>query len=461
MSDSVQQLIEFLKFSSVSTDPACKTTVVECANWLVNKLVSIGLTATLYPTPGHPVVVAKNFHKPGRRTVMIYGHYDVQPVDPLELWNAPPFEPRIVDGYIFARGSADNKGQHFAHVIGVEEAIREKGDVPVNLIFLIEGEEEVTSINLEKFMIGHREELHCDIIVVSDNGMIAPRTPTFTYGLRGIAGMEVKVVGPSTDLHSGIYGGAVMNPVTALARLIATLHDANGRVAVPGFYDGIPPLEKWEREAWAKLPFGDADIVKVTGAGELFGEAGYTSIERTWARPTAEVNGIGEGTRERGDACEMHHVVERHALRLQQRTRRACDVQHSVARLHCGTIVAHNLHTDMCREQPERFDGERNTADNARLPGGEHRARHRRRWNGGERGYVIERTVLLECRSHAIAQRVCLQRKTEHVHQRRVAAHSPGSTPGPGGVDGVAPPIATIRSMARRALSAISRGTVI
>ena len=291
----LDEYLAYLRFPSVSTDPTRKADVAACADWIVAKLRAIGLTTTLHPTAGHPIVIAKNEHRAGRRTVMIYGHYDVQPVDPVELWDSPPFEPRIANEYVFARGSADNKGQHFAHVLGVEETLREKGGLPVNLIFLIEGEEEIGSEHLEEFLHAHRGELQCDLIAISDTGMVGLGIPTFTYGLRGIAAMEVKVIGPASDLHSGIYGGAVMNPVTALARLIATLHDGEGRVAVPGFYDGIPALEKWEREAWAKLPFGDADIMKVTGAKELFGEAGYTSIERTWARPTAEVNGIGGG----------------------------------------------------------------------------------------------------------------------------------------------------------------------
>jgi acetylornithine deacetylase/succinyl-diaminopimelate desuccinylase-like protein len=226
---------------------------------------------------------------------MIYGHYDVQPVDPLNEWTSPPFEPVVRDGVIFARGSTDNKGQILGHILGVGETIREKGDVPVNLIFLIEGEEEVGSKSLEPFLTTHREALRCDLIAISDTGMIARQTPTFTYGLRGIAAMEVRAHGPTTDLHSGIYGGAVMNPITALARLVATLHGPDGRIAVPGFYDDVRGLEKWEREAWAKLPYGDEQILSITGAPALFGEAGYTSTERTWARPTAEVNGIGGG----------------------------------------------------------------------------------------------------------------------------------------------------------------------
>ena len=291
----LDEYLAYLRFPSVSTDPVRKPDVAACADWIVAKLHAIGLTPTLHPTAGHPIVVARNEHRADRRTVMIYGHYDVQPVDPVELWESPPFEPRIANEYVFARGSADNKGQHLAHVLGVEETLAEKGDLPVNLVFLIEGEEEIGSEHLEEFLHAHREELRCDIIAISDTGMVGVGIPTFTYGLRGIAAMEVKVIGPSSDLHSGIYGGAVMNPVSALARLIATLHDADGRVAVPGFYDGIPALEKWEREAWAKLPYGDREILGVSGASQLFGEAGYTSIERTWARPTAEVNGIGGG----------------------------------------------------------------------------------------------------------------------------------------------------------------------
>ena len=293
--DHVEQLLAFLRFPSISTDPAHAPDVAACAGWLAGRLEAIGLNAVVHPTAGHPIVVARNAHVPGRRTVMIYGHYDVQPVDPLELWQTPPFEPRIENGVVFARGAADNKGQIFAHVMGIGETLRETGGLPVNLIVLIEGEEEIGSAHLEEFLTAHREELSCDVIAISDTGMLAPGVPTFTYGLRGIAALELRVTGPATDLHSGIYGGAVANPATALARLVASLHDADGRVAVPGFYDDVVPLETWEREAWARLPFGDAQILAVTGAPALFGEARYTSLERLWARPTAEVNGLGGG----------------------------------------------------------------------------------------------------------------------------------------------------------------------
>jgi acetylornithine deacetylase/succinyl-diaminopimelate desuccinylase-like protein len=291
----IAEYLRFLSFPSISTDPERAGDVVACAEWLAEKLRTIGLSVEVHPTARHPIVVARNEHRPGRRTVMIYGHYDVQPVDPLELWDSPPFEPRITEGVVFARGSTDNKGQIFAHILGLEETLRERGELPVNLILLVEGEEEIGSAHLEEFLQSHREELRCDVIAISDTGMIAPGVPTFTYGLRGIGALELKVTGPATDLHSGIYGGAVANPAAAVARLVASLHDADGRVAVPGFYDDVAPLESWERTAWARLPFGDTDLLSVTGAPALFGEAGYTSLERTWARPTAEVNGIGGG----------------------------------------------------------------------------------------------------------------------------------------------------------------------
>jgi acetylornithine deacetylase/succinyl-diaminopimelate desuccinylase-like protein len=291
----LEDLLTFVRFPSISTLPERKPDVARCADWLAKKLESIGLKAEVHPTKGHPIVVARNEHKAGRRTVMIYGHYDVQPVDPESEWSSPPFEPVIKDGVLFARGSTDNKGQILAHVLGVGETIREKGDVPVNLIFLIEGEEEVGSKNLEAFLQAHQKELACDLIAISDTGMVAKDTPTFTYGLRGISAMEIRAHGPSVDLHSGIYGGAVANPVTALARIIASLHDDQGHVAVPGFYADVVPLQDWERESWAHLPYGDEEIKANTGVTELFGEAGYSSVERTWARPTAEVNGIGGG----------------------------------------------------------------------------------------------------------------------------------------------------------------------
>ena len=297
MRDSyLEDFYSFLRFPSVSTDASFAGKVNECAQWLVKKLTNIGLETQLVPTAGHPVVWARNKHKPGRRAVLIYGHYDVQPPDPLELWDSPPFEPVLKDGYVFARGSTDNKGQILSHILGVQETIEQAKDLPVNLHFVIEGEEEIGSGNLGNFLNQNREALRCDVVVVSDTGMIAPRTPTLSYGLRGVAALELKVIGPKIDLHSGIYGGAVANPAAALARLLATLHDREGRIAIAGFYDDVAPLQDWEREAWSKLPVdADKEVLKETGASALFGEKGFSTLERIWARPTAEINGIGGG----------------------------------------------------------------------------------------------------------------------------------------------------------------------
>ncbi len=295
MNAPLDELLEFLRFPSISTEKAHADHVFECGSWLSLKLREFGLRSELRETAGHPIVLARNVHQPGRPTIMIYGHYDVQPVDPLELWRTPPFEPVVADGIITARGATDNKGQIMAHIQGVRATLERAGDLPVNLIFLIEGEEEIGSPHLETFLAAHRDELACDLVAISDTGMVAPGVPTLTYGLRGVAALELKVTGPSSDLHSGIFGGAVANPITALARILSTLHDASGKVAAPGFYEGVEEIEPWEREAWAALPLGDAELLAVTGAPELAGEAGYTALERTWARPTAELNGIGGG----------------------------------------------------------------------------------------------------------------------------------------------------------------------
>lgn len=294
-SQALSLLCDFIRFPSVSTDPSRAPQVAACAHWLAAHLQSIGLSSEVHPTPGHPVVVGRNAHTAGRPTVLIYGHYDVQPEDPVGLWLSPPFEPQIREGILFARGSADNKGQIFAHIQGVAQTLAAQGTLPVNLIFLIEGEEEIGSPNLESFLQAHREALRCDIIAVSDTSMVAAGVPTLTYGLRGIAAMEVRVKGPKMDLHSGIYGGAVRNPAVVLAHLLASLHGKDGRVLVDGFYEKVLPLEVWEREAWAQVPFGEKEIEAITGAAAVGGEAEYTALERIWGRPTAEVNGIGGG----------------------------------------------------------------------------------------------------------------------------------------------------------------------
>jgi acetylornithine deacetylase/succinyl-diaminopimelate desuccinylase-like protein len=292
---ALSQYLDFLRFGSISTDSKYKEQVNACADWLVAKLKAVGLDAQQHATPGHPVVVGHGPKKEGRPTVLIYGHYDVQPVDPLELWKRPPFNPGIENGIVTARGASDNKGQIFAHILGIEAALKDSDDLPVNLIVLIEGEEEIGSPNLAPFLDSHRGELACDVVIISDSSMVAPGVPTFTYGLRGIAAIEATLTGPDHDLHSGIFGGAVENPVTVLARLIAGLHDKNLKVRLDGFYDGVKPLAPWERKAWRKLPLKEADLLKMTGAPALRGEKGYTPVERIWARPTAEVNGFGGG----------------------------------------------------------------------------------------------------------------------------------------------------------------------
>lgn len=292
----LDDLFDFLRFPSISTASEHAADVRACGEWLVNKLTEIGLNVELHETPKHPVVVARNKHQEGRKTVLIYGHYDVQPVDPLELWDSAPFEPEIRDERIWARGATDNKGQMMAHVLGVQQMIEEKGELPVNLIFLFEGEEEIGSPNLVPFLEKHKEALECDIIAVSDTGMVARGVPTMGYGLRGITCCEVTVKGPKGDLHSGVYGGAVANPASAVARLVASLHDDDGKIAIDGFYDDVKPLENWEREMWAQVPgMTKEDFLGTTGSPDIFGEPDYTTAERIWARPTAEVNGIGSG----------------------------------------------------------------------------------------------------------------------------------------------------------------------
>ena len=288
-------LFDHLRFPSISTDSTHVGDVRACGEWLAARGTAMGLKAEIHETPGHPVVVLRSTPKPDRPTVLIYGHYDVQPVDPVSEWNTPPFEPTLIDGRIYGRGSTDNKGQHFAHLCGVEDTLAEHGDLPVNVIFLLEGEEEIGSPNLEPFLQQNAADFKADICAVSDTGMLGRGIPTLTYGLRGISCLEFTVRGPVLDLHSGVYGGAVANPATAVAQLVASLHDDLGRVRIAGFYDQVEPLADWERKMWASLPDGEAATLAETGAEALWGEAGYTALEQRWGRPTAEVNGIGGG----------------------------------------------------------------------------------------------------------------------------------------------------------------------
>ena len=298
--DPISELSEFLRFPSVSTQPEHASDLRACASWLQQRLSAAGLIAEIHLTAGHPIVVARSPHDPTKRTVLIYGHYDVQPPEPLEEWSSPPFEARIdaKEGKIYARGAADNKGQILPHILGVAQTLKEHGTLPVNVIFLIEGEEEIGSPHLESFLLEHQKEFACDVVVISDTGMGPGNYPAMTYALRGVTALEFIVRGPARDLHSGLFGGAVANPLTVAARLIASLHDEQGHILIPGFYNAVKPLPAWEREAVAaleKASGGDASIKELAGVTELFGEAGFTTLERIGARPTAEVNGLGGG----------------------------------------------------------------------------------------------------------------------------------------------------------------------
>ncbi len=296
MAPLLDDLLKVLSFQSISTDSAYEKEVKKNAEWLHQKLSGIGLNSEIYQTARHPIVLAKNEHLEGRVNVMLYGHYDVQPVDPLELWDTPPFEPTIKNDKIYARGATDNKGQHMAHLKAIEQLITEDGELPVNLTILLEGEEEIGSPNLVPFLEEHKESIPADVIIVSDTGMVAPQTGTLGYGLRGIICCEVLLDGPSGDQHSGVIGGSIANPATEIARLVSSLHEEDGRVAIEGFYDDVEPLAEWERKMWKDIPDMDEKTwLKLTGAPNLHGETGYTTSERLWARPTAEVNGIGGG----------------------------------------------------------------------------------------------------------------------------------------------------------------------
>ncbi|MDA8195083.1 MAG: dipeptidase [Thermaerobacter sp.] len=292
----LQELREFLGIASVSAISSHAGDVRQAAQWLKHRLLSAGFsTVRVEETGGHPVVVATNPGHPDRPTVLVYGHYDVQPVDPLPAWRHPPFEPAIVDGALYARGASDDKGQVFMHVIAAEAWLRTGNELPVNLIFLLEGEEEIGSPHLGNYIASRQDLLRADLAVISDTPMYAEGVPAICYGLRGLAALELTVAGPKQDLHSGIFGGTVANPAHALATLIASLHDADQRVAVAGFYDDVDLPTPAERHAFAQLPFDDTAYQDEVGVPELAGEPGFSPLERTWIRPTVEVNGLWSG----------------------------------------------------------------------------------------------------------------------------------------------------------------------
>ncbi len=293
----ISELCDYVRFPSVSAQPQHQVDMRACADWLAQHARQIGLTAEVCPTAGHPVVVAHTPRQTGARRphFLVYGHYDVQPPEPFELWKSPPFEPRIEGRSLFARGACDNKGQHLAHLNAVEAYLKTGTELPCDLTFVVEGEEEVGSSNLAAFLQQHRAEFDVDAVVISDTGMPARNLPALTYALRGLTALEVKLTGPSRDLHSGIFGGSLDNPAMALCQLLGQLRDRHGRVAVPGFYDDVVKLTPFERKQLARLPFNETAYRKFLGVPRLFGEEGYTAWEQRAARPTLEINGLTSG----------------------------------------------------------------------------------------------------------------------------------------------------------------------
>ena len=291
-----RELFDFLRIPSVSARSEHDADTARAAEWTASSLRTAGLTATVHETAGHPVVVGEwRGAGPSAPTVLVYGHYDVQPAEPLELWTSPAFEPEIRDGKLFARGSVDDKGQLFLHIKALEAHLATRGRLPVNVLVLAEGEEEVGSEHLAPFIQEHAELLRCDAVIISDSAMFAPGLPSILSSLRGLAYFQIDVRGPAQDLHSGSYGGAVVNPAMALARILATLHDADGRIAIPGFYDAVRDWPAAVRTQMKELPFDTEHFRAETGAPALGGERGYTVLEQLWTRPTCEVNGLLSG----------------------------------------------------------------------------------------------------------------------------------------------------------------------
>jgi acetylornithine deacetylase/succinyl-diaminopimelate desuccinylase-like protein len=313
----IDEMKRYLAIPSISALPEHKGDVRACAEWTADEMRRIGLNnVRLEETPGHPVVYGEWLGAPGAPTILFYGHYDVQPVDPVHLWTSPPFEATIRDGEIYARGSADDKGQVFMHFKAVEAHIKQTGGLPLNMKFLIEGEEEVGSANLDNFIRAHKDLLKADVVVISDSPMFDRGIPSICYGLRGLTYFQIDLRGSKSDLHSGSFGGAVANPAMVLAQVLSQMKDKGGRVKIDGFYDDVVALRDEERAEWARLPFNEKKYKQELGAPKLFGETGYTTLERTWARPTFEVNGLlsgftGEGAKTVLPAVAMAKVSMR------------------------------------------------------------------------------------------------------------------------------------------------------
>jgi acetylornithine deacetylase/succinyl-diaminopimelate desuccinylase-like protein len=311
------ELKQFLAIPSISALPDHAPDVQRCAEWAASEMTRIGLqNVRLEKTPGHPIVYGEWLGAPGAPTILFYGHYDVQPVDPVDLWDSPPFEATIRDGEIYARGSADDKGQVFMHFKAIEAHLKQQGTLPVNIKVIIEGEEEVGSVNLDNFVKANHDLLKADVVVISDSAMFDRGVPSICYSLRGLVYFQIDLRGTKSDLHSGIFGGAVANPNFVLAQMLSQMKDKSGRVKITGFYDDVRELKPEEREAWKKLPFNEKQYKKDLGAPKLHGETGYTTLERVWGRPTFEVNGIqggftGEGAKTVIPAVAMAKVSMR------------------------------------------------------------------------------------------------------------------------------------------------------
>ncbi len=291
----LNELLELLRIPSVSARTENKDDMLDCAKLVQQRLQEAGAdTVNIYETAGHPIVYGEKIIDPSKPTILVYGHYDVQPADPLDLWKSGPFDPTIIDGKIFARGSCDDKGQFYMHVKALE-TMTQTNTLPANVKFLIEGEEEVGSPNLATFVKANKDLLKADVILISDTSMLSMENPSIDIGVRGLSYIEVEITGPNRDLHSGVYGGAVANPITMLAKMIASCHDENNHITIPGFYDGVIDATPEERAKMAKAPFDEAEYKTDLGVSSLWGEQGYTTNERTGIRPTLEVNGIWGG----------------------------------------------------------------------------------------------------------------------------------------------------------------------
>lgn len=340
--DHLNELKEFLRIPSVSTKSEHKGDIEKSAHWVAQKLRNAGFeNVEIEPTKMHPLVYGESLHAPGKPTILFYGHYDVQPAEPLDLWTSPAFDPAVRDGNLYCRGAVDDKGQVHIHLKALESLQKTTGKLPINMKAIIEGEEEVGSVSLWDFVQRNRQRLSADALVVSDTAMLGKGVPSITYGLRGLNYYEVEIIGPAQDLHSGVFGGAVPNPLTILAETIAKLHDKNFRVTVPGFYGDVTVVSRAERKALNSLPWKEKDFRKTVGAPGLCGEKGYTTVEQLWIRPTLEVNGIwggytGEGAKTvipsrayakistrlvpNQDPAKIAKLVERHIRKLLPKT---------------------------------------------------------------------------------------------------------------------------------------------